>query len=292
MSDNNYHYPAPEGVPTAPLTWAPPQGAPLTESGGRTKPKMGKGKKAGLWAGGLVVALIAIGTTGNNPKTTPTAATAASVTTTGVATTPAASPAATVDTAAADKAAADKAAADKAAADKAAADKAAADKAAAAKAAAAKVAAAKAAAAKVAAAKAAAAKAAAAKAAAAKAAAEEAANAMTVSQEQAVAKAESYLELTAFSRKGLIEQLRFEQFSKADATFAVDHITVNWKEQAAKKAQSLPRPDAVLPRGAHLTAEVRGLHHRAGHLRRHGRRPLSDSPAQPISAWSRSARTD
>ena len=213
MSDNNYQYPAPEGVPTAPLTWAPPQGAPLTESGGMTKPKMSKGKKAGLWAGGLVVALIAIGATGNNPQTTPTAATAASVTTTGDATTPATSPAATVDTPAADKAAADKAAADR-------------------------VAAAKAAAAKVAAAKAAAAKAAAAKAAAAKAAAEEAADAMTVSQEQAVAKAESYLELTAFSRKGLIEQLRFEQFSKADATFAVDHITVNWKEQAAKKAQS------------------------------------------------------
>ncbi|CAN7563821.1 Ltp family lipoprotein [Terrabacter sp. LjRoot27] len=210
MSDNNYQYPAPEGEPTAPLTWAPPQGSPLPEEGATPKQKMGRGKKAGLWAGGLVVALIALGATGGNAKTTPTAATAVSVTTTDDATTPATatSPAATVDTAAADKAAADKAAADKAAADKAAA------------------------------AKVAAAKAAAAKAAAAKAAAEEAANAMTVSQEQAVAQAESYLEFSAFSRKGLIKQLQFEQFSKADATYAVDHITVNWNEQAAKQAKS------------------------------------------------------
>ena len=44
----------------------------------------------------------------------------------------------------------------------------------------------------------------------------------------------------AFSRKGLIHQLSSDAgsgFSKADATFAVDHIKVNWNEQAAKAAQ-------------------------------------------------------
>jgi Host cell surface-exposed lipoprotein len=60
---------------------------------------------------------------------------------------------------------------------------------------------------------------------------------LTVSQENAVAKAEDYLAYTAFSRSGLIEQLEFDQFSKADATYAVDHITVDWKEQAARKAK-------------------------------------------------------
>jgi len=65
--------------------------------------------------------------------------------------------------------------------------------------------------------------------------------AMTLSQEQAVAAAESYLEMTAFSRKGLIRQLSSdagEGFSVKDATFAVDHIKVNWNEQAARSARS------------------------------------------------------
>jgi hypothetical protein len=65
--------------------------------------------------------------------------------------------------------------------------------------------------------------------------------AMTLSQEQAVAAAESYLELTAFSRKGLLRQLSSdagEGFSVKDATFAVDHVKVNWNEQAARSARS------------------------------------------------------
>ncbi len=36
----------------------------------------------------------------------------------------------------------------------------------------------------------------------------------------------------------MIKQLKFEGYSKAAATFAVDHITVNWKEQAYLMATS------------------------------------------------------
>jgi hypothetical protein len=64
---------------------------------------------------------------------------------------------------------------------------------------------------------------------------------MTASQVQAIGSAESYLSFTAFSRKGLIRQLSSdagEGFSVADATFAVDHVKVNWNEQAAKSAES------------------------------------------------------
>ena len=51
-------------------------------------------------------------------------------------------------------------------------------------------------------------------------------------------KAKDYLDYTAFSRSGLINQLvEFDGFSTADATFAVDHITVDWNEQAAKAAK-------------------------------------------------------
>jgi cytoskeletal protein RodZ len=61
---------------------------------------------------------------------------------------------------------------------------------------------------------------------------------LAIGQQQAVLKAQSYLSYTAFSRKGLIEQLVFEGFSKADATFAVGEIAPDWNEQAAKKAKS------------------------------------------------------
>lgn len=60
----------------------------------------------------------------------------------------------------------------------------------------------------------------------------------SVSQKNARRKAESYLEFTGFSRRGLIEQLEFEGFSNADATYGADAIGADWNDQAAKKAES------------------------------------------------------
>jgi hypothetical protein len=60
---------------------------------------------------------------------------------------------------------------------------------------------------------------------------------MTTGQQNAVDKAEDYLSYDAFSRTGLIKQLEFEQFSAADAAYAVDHIHANWKNEAAQKAK-------------------------------------------------------
>ena len=65
-----------------------------------------------------------------------------------------------------------------------------------------------------------------------------AANAETAGQENAIEKAESYLEYSGFSRQGLIEQLEYEEFSSADATFAVDHVTVDWNKEAVENAES------------------------------------------------------
>lgn len=67
---------------------------------------------------------------------------------------------------------------------------------------------------------------------------EQPAERLTVAQQNAARKAESYLDLQGFSRSGLIKQLKFEKFSTKDATVAVDSIKVNWNEQAAKKAQA------------------------------------------------------
>jgi Host cell surface-exposed lipoprotein len=58
------------------------------------------------------------------------------------------------------------------------------------------------------------------------------------SQQNAVRKAQDYLNYTAFSRQGLITQLvNEEQFSTDDATYAVDSLNVDWNKQAAKKAK-------------------------------------------------------
>ena len=64
--------------------------------------------------------------------------------------------------------------------------------------------------------------------------------AMTVSQANAIQAAERYLAMSAFSRSGLIQQLSSkhgEGYSRADAVYAVDHLPVNWNEQAVRAAK-------------------------------------------------------
>jgi hypothetical protein len=56
-------------------------------------------------------------------------------------------------------------------------------------------------------------------------------------QRNARLKAAQYLEFSAFSRSGLIDQLEFEGFSTADATYGTDAVKANWAVQAAKKAK-------------------------------------------------------
>ena len=60
----------------------------------------------------------------------------------------------------------------------------------------------------------------------------------TIGQKNARESAESYLDFSAFSRQGLIDQLEFEEYSTEDAEYAVDALDVDWKEQAAKSAES------------------------------------------------------
>ena len=57
------------------------------------------------------------------------------------------------------------------------------------------------------------------------------------SQQNAVRSAQDYIDMSGFSRQGLIKQLEYEDFSTEDAIFAVDHITVDWNVQAARSAK-------------------------------------------------------
>jgi len=63
---------------------------------------------------------------------------------------------------------------------------------------------------------------------------------MTAGQANALRSAQQYLSISGFSRAGLIQQLSSsagEGFSKADATFAADHVGANWNEEAVRSAQ-------------------------------------------------------
>jgi hypothetical protein len=62
----------------------------------------------------------------------------------------------------------------------------------------------------------------------------------TVAQEQAILSAQGYVEMSGFSRAGLIGQLSSkagEGFKKADAVFAVNHIKVDWNKEAVQSAK-------------------------------------------------------
>ncbi|MEO0023694.1 MAG: hypothetical protein RL196_135 [Actinomycetota bacterium] len=60
----------------------------------------------------------------------------------------------------------------------------------------------------------------------------------TSGQANAVQTAQDYLNSQAFSKSGLIKQLVFEQYSKADATYAANAVGADWNEQAALSAAS------------------------------------------------------
>ena len=60
----------------------------------------------------------------------------------------------------------------------------------------------------------------------------------TAGQKNALASAESYLEYQAFSKPGLIKQLKFEKYPEKDAVWAVNQLDVNWNEQAALAAEN------------------------------------------------------
>lgn len=64
---------------------------------------------------------------------------------------------------------------------------------------------------------------------------------MTKSQEEALEAAQSYVDTSGFSQKGLMQQLTSKygsDFSKADATFAVKHVSVDWNTEAVEAAKS------------------------------------------------------
>ena len=61
---------------------------------------------------------------------------------------------------------------------------------------------------------------------------------LTFAQENAKGTAEDYLDMSGFSKKGLIEQLKFEGYKTKDIDAALATMKVNWNAEAAESAQS------------------------------------------------------
>ena len=60
---------------------------------------------------------------------------------------------------------------------------------------------------------------------------------VTLGMSNALQKALDYLDYTAFSYSGLIDQLEYEGYTEEEATYAVDNCGADWYEQAVIKAE-------------------------------------------------------
>jgi hypothetical protein len=70
------------------------------------------------------------------------------------------------------------------------------------------------------------------------------AHATATNRTQAVRAAREYLQVQAFSLKGLVKQLRFEGYSTSDATYGATHAGANWMQEAVKSAKEYLRVQA------------------------------------------------
>ncbi len=61
---------------------------------------------------------------------------------------------------------------------------------------------------------------------------------VTTGEKNALKKALAYLDFTAYSKEGLLEQLKYEKFSDTEAQYGVDNCGADWMKQAVKKAES------------------------------------------------------
>jgi colicin import membrane protein len=60
----------------------------------------------------------------------------------------------------------------------------------------------------------------------------------TLGEKNALSMALDYLDYTAFSYSGLVEQLEYEEFTHEEAVYAADNCRADWYEQAALMAES------------------------------------------------------
>lgn len=81
----------------------------------------------------------------------------------------------------------------------------------------------------------------------------------TTGELNALSSAKSYLSFSAFSYKGLIEQLEYEGYTTEEATYGADNCGANWKEQAVKSAKDYLKVSAFSYNGLIEQLEYSGF---------------------------------
>jgi hypothetical protein len=71
-----------------------------------------------------------------------------------------------------------------------------------------------------------------------------AAHATSANRTQATRAAREYLQVAAFSQKGLVKQLKFDGYSTSDATYGAAHSGANWMQQAVRAAKEYLKLEA------------------------------------------------
>jgi hypothetical protein len=87
------------------------------------------------------------------------------------------------------------------------------------------------------------------------------AQASTAGQRNALSSAQSYLRSSAFSKSGLVEQLKYEEFSSSDARWAVAHVRVSWNAEAVESAKSYLESSSFSRQGLIDQLEYEGFTH-------------------------------
>jgi len=82
-----------------------------------------------------------------------------------------------------------------------------------------------------------------------------------ITRANALRMAREYLSSEAFSLKGLIHQLKFEGFSKSDATYGASHSGANWMKQAVRMAKDYLRSEPFSRSGMIHQLEFEGFTH-------------------------------
>ena len=85
------------------------------------------------------------------------------------------------------------------------------------------------------------------------------AQASTAGQRNALSSAQSYLRSSAFSKSGLVDQLKYEDYSNTEARWAVAHVRVSWKAQAVNSARSYLRSSSFSRQGLVEQLEYEGF---------------------------------
>ena len=85
------------------------------------------------------------------------------------------------------------------------------------------------------------------------------AQAATPGQRNALSTAQSYLRSSAFSKSGLVGQLKYEHFSSSEARWAVAHVRVSWNAQAVRSAKSYLRLTSFSRQGLIEQLEYEGF---------------------------------